>query len=72
MASEATKTIKVEGMTCNACVGNVTRALKQVAGVSQAKVDLRTGIAIVTYDPFHAAMDDFREAIEEEGYTVPS
>jgi len=63
-----TKTIKVRGMTCAGCVDTITRVLKEIPGVNQAKVDLKTGLATVTFDPFHAVESDFREAIEQEGY----
>jgi copper chaperone len=65
------KTIKVRGMTCAACVESVTRAVKAVPGVTQAKVDLKAGTATVTFDPFHAAESDFRDAIQDEGYETP-
>jgi copper chaperone len=70
MTKETTATIRVGGMTCDACANHITRALKDVAGVTEAKVNLRGGTATVTFDPFHASLDDLREAIEEEGYTA--
>lgn len=60
------KKFKIDGMTCNHCVMNVSKALKTVPGVEDVKVDLSEGSAIVKgeYNP-----DLIRQAIEEIGYT---
>jgi copper chaperone CopZ len=57
--------IKVTGMTCNHCVGAVTRALEGVPGVEQAEVSLETGQALVKGD---AEISLLLNAIKEEGY----
>jgi copper ion binding protein len=66
-----TKTIQVRGMSCSACVDAVTRALQSIPGVTKVHVDLKAENATVTFDPFHAAESDFRDAIQEEGYETP-
>lgn len=55
----------VKGMTCDNCVQHVTRAVRDVAGVRDVKVDLATNSAKVEGD-----FDEMRiiEAIVEEGY----
>lgn len=65
-----TKTFSVQGMTCNHCVMAVTKALKGVSGVSDAKVDLAKGEATVTYDPSTATTAKMKEAVEDAGYTL--
>jgi len=37
----AIETLKIQGMTCNHCVMRVAKALKQVPGVQDARVDLQ-------------------------------
>ena len=37
------KTVKIKGMTCNHCVMAVTKALKEIDGISNVKVDLAKG-----------------------------
>ncbi len=59
------KTYKIEGMTCNHCVMNVEGAIKGVKGVSEVKVILNDGIAIVKgeYNP-----EEIKLAVENIGY----
>ena len=40
-----TKTLKVEGMSCDHCVMHVTRALEELGGVNEANVSLDKGVA---------------------------
>ncbi len=40
-------TLKVTGMTCGGCVKTVTNALQSVDGVTEARVDLDSGMAEV-------------------------
>lgn len=66
----ATKTIQVEGMSCEHCKSAVSGALNNLDGVSQADVNLEAGTVEVNYDD--AKVDDatMAEAIEEQGYDV--
>lgn len=50
-SADKTKTItlNVSGMTCGSCVSTVEKALKKVDGVKEAKVDLKTNKATVTF-----------------------
>ncbi len=43
--------LEVTGMTCASCVGRVEKALKAIPGVTDAVVNLATGIATVSHDP---------------------
>ncbi len=65
-----TTTLKVHGMSCGHCVMAVTQALKGVEGVSEAKVDLQAGQAVVDYDESRATKQDLVSAVVEEGYSA--
>ena len=56
--------LNIVGMTCGHCQISVTRALKGVAGVTDARVQLATGRATV-----HGAVDlqQLVQAVENEG-----
>ncbi len=66
----ATTTLKVEGMSCGHCVMAVTNALKGVAGVQDASVDLQSGRAVVQYDESRATPRELVGAVLDEGYTA--
>ena len=38
-------TVKIKGMSCQHCVGAVTKALGEIPGISDVKVDLNKGEA---------------------------
>ncbi len=65
-----TKTLKIQGMTCNHCVMRVAKALKAVPGVQDAKVDLQKAEAAVTYDDTRVTPDNLSVAVVEAGYKV--
>ncbi len=65
----ATTTLKVGGMSCGHCVMAVTKALKGVPGVKDARVDLQGGRAVVDYEP-PATPRELVGAVLEEGYTA--
>jgi Cu+-exporting ATPase len=58
----------IEGMTCASCVGRVEKALGRVDGVETAQVNLATEVAVVTFDPAVATVDDLRSAVGRAGY----
>jgi copper chaperone len=66
----ATKTLKIQGMTCNHCVMRVTKALKAVPGVQDTKVDLQKAEAAVTFDELKVAPDKLTAAVVDAGYKV--
>lgn len=65
-----TLTMDIQGMTCGHCVAGVTRALNDVSGVTVD--DVKIGSATVQYDDSRTAVDDIRQAVEDEGYAVVS
>ncbi|GHU01502.1 hypothetical protein AGMMS49960_11840 [Betaproteobacteria bacterium] len=64
-------TIKVQGMSCGGCVGNVTRTLTSLAGVSKAEVSLEQASATVQYDPEQIDPAALRQAVEDAGFRAP-
>jgi copper ion binding protein len=65
-----TKTLKIQGMTCNHCVMRVAKALKAVPGVQDAKVDLQKAEAVITYDEARVSAEKFPSVVSEAGYKV--
>ncbi|MDL1975043.1 MAG: copper ion binding protein [Deltaproteobacteria bacterium] len=62
-------TIKIKGMSCNHCVMAVTRALNEIEGIKNVKVDLAKGEA--DFDEAKTIdMDLVRKAIRKAGYEV--
>ncbi len=66
----ATSTIDIEGMTCDHCVGSITKILEVFDGVSEVSVMLAENNAQVTYDENKVTLLQMTKAIEEDGYTV--
>jgi copper chaperone CopZ len=60
-------TIKIKGMSCQHCVGSVTKALSELPGVSNVKVDLGKGEA--NYDG-EIAIEVVKTAISRIGFEV--
>ncbi|WP_258358871.1 copper ion binding protein [Moorella sulfitireducens (nom. illeg.)] len=62
--------LQVEGMSCNHCKMSVEKALKGLAGVTAAAVDLAAKTARVTYDPGKVTLEEMKRAITGAGYEV--
>ena len=63
------KTIKIKGMSCQHCVKAITKALSEIAGINDVKVDLERGEA--TFDevqPIDQAL--LREQIKKAGFDL--
>jgi copper chaperone len=62
-------TVKIKGMSCNHCVMAVTKALNEIDGVKDVKVDLAKGEA--TYDEVKPVdLDIVKAQIAKAGYEV--
>ncbi|MBD3216849.1 MAG: hypothetical protein GF310_01140 [candidate division Zixibacteria bacterium] len=59
---------KIEGMTCNHCVENVTKALQTVEGVDTAVVYFETDSAVVHYKDKKPSEEALIKAVEKAGY----
>jgi len=62
-----TEAYRVEGMTCGGCAKHVERALKSVAGVTSATVDLAKGLATVEGN---ASQEALAASVAEAGYRM--
>lgn len=64
-------TYTVSGMTCGHCVSSVESEVRQIAGVTDVRVELATGAVTVTSDqPLDTAA--VRAAVDEAGYALTS
>lgn len=63
-----TVTLEVQGMTCAACPITVKKALKNVRGVSDVKVDYKSGTAEVNFDPNKTSADELAKAVKTVGF----
>ncbi|OEC86291.1 hypothetical protein A9507_11085 [Methanobacterium sp. A39] len=57
-------------MSCAHCVARVEKSLKNVDGVKEVKVDLKSGKAAVKYNPKKVELSKLEEAVKEAGYDV--
>ena len=64
------KTYEVKGMTCVICKGNVEKALKNTAGVSDCKVNLLENEAFVTFDEGKVSEEALAKAVADAGYEL--
>jgi copper chaperone len=60
----------IEGMGCEHCVKAVTSALEALEGVTNVRVDLEGGKAVIDVAGDSASDADIRAAIDEAGYDV--
>jgi copper chaperone len=61
-----TTRLKINGMSCKACVGHVEQSLKRVPDVDSVQVDLGSGLATVEH---HGASEQkLMQAVSDAGY----
>lgn len=60
--------IRIGGMSCQGCVGNISGVLRDLPGVTVADVSLEAGEARVAFDPARIARGDLLAAIEDAGF----
>jgi copper chaperone CopZ len=63
-----TARIDIKGMTCKNCVRTIKKALFTRPGVKQVFIDLKTGIASVTYDANQTNVPTLHQIIVRKGY----
>ena len=64
------RTFRIGGMTCAACVGRVEGAISALDGVSSASANLGSNTATVEYDPGKVGEEDIVRAVTAAGYQV--
>ena len=62
------KKYDVRGMTCSACVANVTKAVEKLDGVNNANVNLMTNSMKVNFDENKINDEEIIKAVEKIGY----
>jgi Cu+-exporting ATPase len=67
---ETSLDLPITGMTCASCVVRNEKALRKLAGVSEASVNFATERATVTYDPAVLSAEDLVHTVEAAGYGV--
>lgn len=67
-AEEQSVVLSVPGMKCPACPITVMVALKRVAGVKSANVDLETKLAEVSYDDQLTNISNLQQATKNVGF----
>lgn len=68
MGSRAIATFEVEGMTCQSCANTIGKALSELPGVCDYKVDHKGNSAAVTYDTAATCPESIRGCIEDVGF----
>ena len=71
VASSATTTMPVVGMTCMSCVNAITSVLSAQPGIQNVLVSLRDKQATVTYSPSTITPAQIKDHIEDCGFDVP-
>ncbi|MDA8215425.1 MAG: heavy metal-associated domain-containing protein [Nitrospiraceae bacterium] len=61
-------TLKVDGMSCSACVTTIKMALKRLPGVVNADVSYKEKKATVSYHEGKVTLEQMIKAIEDAGY----
>ena len=64
-----TKCMRIDGMSCGHCSARVEKALRELAGVKDVKVDLEAKTATIQADE-GIAEEALSRAVTESGYTV--
>ena len=67
---EAGKTLKLKitGMTCAGCSNHISKALNEVDGIIEQKVEYPGNLATITYNPERTNPDAIIKVIEKPGY----
>lgn len=56
--------LKIEGMTCAGCAIGIENVLKNLPGISEARVEYPQGMGSVTYDPQQITLEKIIESIK--------
>src|SRR5216683_7529477 len=60
--------LALEGMTCASCAMRIEKGLKKLPGVKDARVNLATEQATVTYDPSQTGPEQMVQKVDAVGY----
>jgi len=62
--------LDVKGMSCSHCEHSVKTSVGSLTGVSDVKVELKTGKVTIEYDPGKVDLKTIQDTIEDQGYEV--
>ena len=60
--------LPIKGISCASCVAKIEKGLSHLSGVVDAKVNLATQRAAITFDPSQVHISDFIRTIRDLGY----
>jgi P-type Cu+ transporter len=63
-------TLKLRGMSCASCAGNIEEAIRSVPGVEPCNVNFGAEQASVTYNPRQTDVAAIQEAVDAAGYSA--
>ena len=63
-------TLQVQGMTCGHCVKSVENSVGGMNGVERVLVELTNGTVAVEYNENEVNVQNIKDTIEDQGYTV--
>jgi mercuric ion binding protein len=63
-----TRSIEIDGMTCDNCVRTIENALRGVAGVKTVRVDRPNRLATVTFDTTKTNIPALHDTLLSHGY----
>jgi len=63
--------VTVEGMSCGHCKNAVEKAVRGLAGVAAAEVDLAAKTLTVEFEAAKISLAAIKAAVAEEGFTTP-
>lgn len=62
--------LTVPDISCEHCERAIKGALEPLAGVRSVQVSIATKRVTVEYDEAEVGLDEFKKAVDEEGYSV--
>lgn len=63
-------TLQVQGMTCGHCVKSVENSVGAMNGVERVLVELNNGTVAVEFNDNEVNVQNIKDTIEDQGYTV--
>ena len=63
-------TLKLRGMSCASCAGNIEEVIRSVRGVEACSVNFGAEQASVTYNPRQTDVAAIQDAVDAAGYSA--
>jgi copper chaperone CopZ len=63
-----TKTIGIQGMTCESCVETIMKALDGQPGVKEVQIDRDNSLATITFDSRETNLPTLHDVLLKSGY----